>query len=133
MPLVYDWNALKLEFMRGSWTTTEAFRQEKGIVLEKEKRELQAVVSNLKTFDSDAVHASVEVGALVQASREGREAFYFIVASFGGDSFKVQGKTVFTLSQESPLGQALLGKKQGDKVIVEIPDGKLMLKILSIS
>ena len=102
---------------------------EKGIVLEKEKRELQAVVSNLKTFDSDAVHASVEVGALVQASREEREAFYFIVASFGGDSFKVQGKTVFTLSQESPLGQALLGKKQEERIFFNSQE-ILILEIL---
>ena len=37
------------------------------------------------------------------------------------------------ISSESPLGQALLGKKKGDKVDVETPQGATTYKILSIS
>ncbi|GAB4314011.1 MAG: transcription elongation factor GreA [Phototrophicales bacterium] len=37
------------------------------------------------------------------------------------------------VSLKSPVGQALLGKKVGDVVEVEVPDGKVRYKILSMS
>ena len=37
------------------------------------------------------------------------------------------------ISDESPIGRALLGKKTGDEVIAETPAGEMKLKILSIS
>jgi len=36
------------------------------------------------------------------------------------------------ISHQSPLGQALMGRKTGDEVEVEVPAGKLSYKILSI-
>ena len=37
------------------------------------------------------------------------------------------------ISDESPLGKALLGKTVGDEVIVDAPAGELKFKILEIS
>lgn len=37
------------------------------------------------------------------------------------------------LSQESPVGKALLGKKKGDKVTASTPGGEISFKILKIS
>jgi len=37
------------------------------------------------------------------------------------------------ISSESPLGKALLGKKKGDKIEVETPQGKTKYKVLDIS
>ena len=37
------------------------------------------------------------------------------------------------ISDESPVGKALLGRKVGDEVIVEAPAGEIKLKILGIS
>ena len=36
------------------------------------------------------------------------------------------------ISDESPVGMALMGKKQGEKVLVEAPIGNLEFEILSI-
>ena len=36
------------------------------------------------------------------------------------------------ISNESPVGKALMGKKKGEEVIVETPGGEMKLKILSI-
>ena len=36
------------------------------------------------------------------------------------------------ISNESPVGKALLGKKKGEEVEVEAPGGIMKLKILSI-
>ncbi len=37
------------------------------------------------------------------------------------------------ISVQSPVGQALIGKKAGDKVLVEVPAGTLEFKILSVT
>jgi transcription elongation factor GreA len=37
------------------------------------------------------------------------------------------------ISDESPVGEALFGKKVGDKVTVRIPDGRIRYKVASIS
>ena len=36
------------------------------------------------------------------------------------------------ISHQSPIGSALMGKKVGDKVIAEVPIGKMELEILDI-
>ena len=36
------------------------------------------------------------------------------------------------ISDESPVGRALMGKKAGDKVTVETPGGEINYKIVSI-
>ena len=37
------------------------------------------------------------------------------------------------ISDESPVGRALMGKKIGDEVIVEAPGGEFKLKVVGIS
>ena len=40
---------------------------------------------------------------------------------------------LFKISNESPVGKGLLGKKVGDTVEIEAPQGSLSFKILKIS
>jgi len=54
------------------------------------------------------------------------------------DEYRVVGSTEADprngkISDESPVGKALLGKKVGDEVIVDAPDGEFKLKVLEIS
>jgi len=55
------------------------------------------------------------------------EEEYRVVGSTEADSRN--GK----ISDESPMGKALLGKKIGDEVIVEAPGGEFKVKIIEIS
>ncbi len=53
-------------------------------------------------------------------------------------TYKIVGSTEANpmeekISDESPVGKALLGKKVGDEVVVEAPAGEIKLKILKIS
>lgn len=68
----------------------------------------------------------VEVGAKVKVHLEGQNQEFYIVGALEADPGA--GK----ISHESPLGQALLGKKVGDKINVETPAGKVTYKILEI-
>jgi transcription elongation factor GreA len=71
----------------------------------------------------------VTVGATVTVLKKGEKAekTFALVGSEEADS--VSGK----ISNESPLGEALLGKKKGDKVIVHAPKGDIEYTIVSIA
>ena len=43
-----------------------------------------------------------------------------------------KAKPVARISNESPIGKAVLGKKKGDVVLVDAPDGMIEMKILEI-
>jgi transcription elongation factor GreA len=56
----------------------------------------------------------------------------------GSQSFTIVGSTEAKptegrISNESPVGRALLGKKKGENVAVSVPAGDIAYKIVSIS
>jgi len=68
----------------------------------------------------------VEVGCEVVVKNKTGKHNFTIVGSKEADP--VQGK----ISNESPLGQAFLGKKKNDEFLVQTPKGKTHYKILQI-
>ncbi len=91
--------------------------------------EIEAMLKNVEIIedvkgDSQTVVIGVKVKALDMEFDE--ECEYLVVGSTEADP--MNGK----ISDESPLGQALLGKKIGDEVIVDAPAGELKFKILEI-
>jgi hypothetical protein len=70
--------------------------------------------------------------ALVQLQLGSAVAYYFIAPQGGGLITNVDGKAVQVITPNSPLGDALLGKKAGDKVQVEIRGGIREYQILSV-
>ena len=78
----------------------------------------------------DKHHAGVvEVGATVVVIKKGdkEEKSFTLVGSEEADSFS--GK----ISNESPLGRALLGKGKGETATVETPKGDIVYTIKSIA
>ena len=61
-----------------------------------------------KIEEQTAVHQSVGQGSLVQTDK----GLYFVGISIG--ELKVAGQSVFVISLQSPIGQALKGKKVGE-------------------
>lgn len=60
----------------------------------------------------------VEIGCEVEADCKGKNMHFYIVGS--NESNPAKGM----ISNESPIGQAFLGKTKGDKVDVALPTGK---------
>jgi transcription elongation GreA/GreB family factor len=58
--------------------------------------------------------------ALVSLELDGTTAHYFIAPQGGGLITQIDGKPVQVITPQSPLGEALLGKKLGDVVEVVI-------------
>jgi transcription elongation factor GreA len=69
----------------------------------------------------------VEIGATVEVVRDGKPFQFVIVGT--NEARPEEG----FLSNESPLGAALLGKKVGDRVVVNSPAGEIEYRILKIS
>ena len=58
-------------------------------------------------------------GALIELEFNKKIALYFLVTHGGGTLIQVDSQVIQLITAQSPLGDALLGKKQGDLVEVE--------------
>ncbi len=93
-------------------------------IIELEKM-LENVVLIEEDVDTDAVTLGVTVSVLDIEFEE--ELTYKVVGSAEADPMNG------LLSDDSPVGMALLGAKVGDEVVAEVPAGELKFKVLSIS
>ncbi len=96
--------------------------------LENMKR-LARIISDDEASDTDKVNLghTVKVEYLGSGKFSGEIAEYTIVGTNEADPFA--GK----ISNESPIGGALIGAHQGAEIVVEIPDNTVHLKILEIT
>lgn len=78
--------------------------------------------------DHDIDHTKAYVGSTVKVlnKKTGKEMTYTLVSPVEADM--AAGK----ISTKSPVGQALLGKEAGEKVIAKVPAGDLELEILEV-
>lgn len=89
--------------------------------------ELEQVIKNAVIIDHTGTKAgAVDIGNTVVVDKEGKEVKFHIVGEFEADP--MQNK----LSHTSPLGKALLGKKIGETINVQVPAGMLVYKIIEI-
>ncbi len=92
--------------------------------------ELETMLKNVELIDREVLSTdTVEIGLNIKLydNKYKEELSYQIVGSNSADPSK--GK----ISDESPLGKALKGKKVGDSVEVEAPGGVMTFKILEIT
>lgn len=92
--------------------------------------ELELIISNAKIIDESEIRADlVNVGSFVKVFDYDmdEEVEYNIVGS--NEANPLAGK----ISDQSPIGSAMLGKKAGDEFVVHAPSGELKFKILEVS
>lgn len=96
--------------------------------LEADIVELEAALRNVVVIDGEISTDAVNVGTTVRVLYldEGEEEEFTIVGARESDPMNNK------ISNESPVGVALLGHKSGETVSVEAPDGAYELKILEI-
>ena len=104
-------------------------KNEQGIV-ESRIAEIEATLAHAQIIDSDDITTEkVGIGAVVKIlDKEMDEEMEFqIVGTSEANIDKGQ------MSDESPIGAAIIGKKIGDVVDVETPSGVIQFEILDIS
>ena len=104
-----------------------ATKEEQGF-LEGRIQELKYILQNAKIIeDNGKGFDTVQVGATITIQEEDfPPEVYYLVGSKEADP--ANGR----ISNESPIGKALLGKKIGDTVEVKTPSGAINFKVIKI-
>lgn len=95
-------------------------------------QELKMILANAHIIDYDEVKENgggyVQVGSTVYIREEGekRSDKYIIVGAAEADPRNGM------ISNESPIGKAALGKKAGEEIEIDTPDGKLKFRITTV-
>ncbi len=72
-------------------------------------------VEELRAFvPPDYSGKSIDVGALVETEMAGETLHFFLLNGGGGTEIEVNGREITVITPESPVGTALLGKRQDD-------------------
>ena len=94
-----------------------------GRILELERTLKDAAIFSIEGAPSDQVKMGSRVKVL---GLNGEEKSYTIVGS--AEANPAEGK----ISNESPIGRAILGKKVGEEIAIKVPAGTLRLEIIAI-
>ncbi|MBC7746766.1 transcription elongation factor GreA, partial [Pedobacter sp.] len=103
----------------------EAAREEQALV-ESRVAEIEEILLNADIIKIGKSNGIVKVGSTV-VLHNGKKVTYTIVGPVEADP--LEGK----ISNESPIGSALIGKKVGDKVIIEAPRGNVTYTVEAVS
>lgn len=95
----------------------DAAREEQA-QLESRVAELEEILQNADIIKPAKSNGTIQVGSTVDL-KNGKKVTYQIVGPVEADP--LEGK----ISNESPIGAALMGKKVGDKVTIETPKGSV--------
>jgi len=97
--------------------------------MEAEIAEIEGKLRNAKLIDEKKRADAADFGSriVIQNTETGEQFEYTIVGSSESNPFK--GK----ISNDSPIGKAMMGKKKGAEVVVKIPAGTVTYKLLKLS
>ncbi len=93
-------------------------------------QELESLIENAEIIDESTMDArSISLGSVVKLYDEDyeEEITYSIVGSNQADPLEQK------ISDQSPIGRALMGKKAGDRVVVTAPAGELRFRVLEVT
>ena len=89
-------------------------------------QELEEMIKNAEIIKSSGSRNIVSIGSRVKIRVNGQEKMYAIVGS--NEANPAQGR----ISNESLVGQKLIGAKPGDKIEVQAPAGKMTYEVVEI-
>jgi transcription elongation factor GreA len=96
-------------------------------LMEARIRELKSKLDRAEVIEAPAEVGTVALGSTVTVTDEHGEARYTIVGSM--EARVAMGR----ISNESPLGRALMGRRAGDEAQVQTPRGESHVKLLAVS
>jgi transcription elongation factor GreA len=102
----------------------DAAREEQGL-LETRIAEIEEILLNADIIKTSR-KATIDLGSRVELKRDGKVVVYTIVGPVEADP--LEGK----VSNESPIGSALFGKKVGDKAVIVTPKGDITYTIANV-
>jgi transcription elongation factor GreA len=95
--------------------------------LEGRIQELELLLREAVVVDPSPASDQIQIGSTVEVVEDGRDPETFMVVG-AKEAKPSEGR----ISNESPIGQALLGKRRGEVAEAVTPGGSIRLKILEI-
>lgn len=89
--------------------------------------ELEEILRNVAIIKKEGDTEAVDIGSKVELNKNGKVLEFSIV---GSNEAKPE---LNLISNESPLGKKLIGRKVGESITIDAPNGKIEYKILKIS
>jgi transcription elongation factor GreA len=102
----------------------DAAREEQGL-LETRIAEIEDIVNNAEIIKATS-KSTIGLGSRVELKNDDKKVEYVIVGPV--EANPIEGK----ISNESPIGMALYGKKDGDTVTISTPKGDISYTIVSV-
>jgi len=82
----------------------------------------------IESLSFDAKDQIVKKYSLVFTLFDSKESIFFVTENFPGKKVEIEGKIIQTITQKSPIGTLLVGKKAGD----EVTFNKKAVKIIDV-
>jgi transcription elongation GreA/GreB family factor len=103
-----------------------------------QSRQAAETEQNVEQFEKLTVRAfgpadAIELGALVELDGKDGRAFYFLGPAAGGTEVVHEKQEVMVITPQSPLGQQLLGRKQGERVRLVLGGSQRDYRVVSVS
>lgn len=103
----------------------DAAREEQGLV-ESRIAEIEDILLNAELIKASK-KSTIGIGSKVELKNGAKSVNYHVVGPV--EANPVEGK----ISNESPIGLALMGKKVGEKVVVSTPKGDISYSIVTVN
>jgi transcription elongation GreA/GreB family factor len=97
----------------------------------KQAAEIQGAIAAFEKLDPRKFGEAdpVDVGAFVELELDGEKAAYFMGPKAGGTEVMHDKREVLVITPESPLGQQLMGQKQGDVLNLKLANAESKCRV----
>ncbi len=121
-------NSIKEAKDQGDLSENAEYSAAKEQQAENEQRvlELEMLLKDVEIVQHDDADTSAQIGSKVTVKVKGKEMDFDIVGSNEADP------AAHKISNESPIGKALMGSNPGDKVSVKTPAGEVKYEIIKV-
>jgi transcription elongation GreA/GreB family factor len=100
----------------------------------KQAAEIEAAITAFEKLDARAYISGepIDLGALVELESSGEQTLYFIGPKAGGTEVVHQKREVLVITPQSPLGEQLMGRKQGDLLQMNIAGARNQYRVTRV-
>jgi transcription elongation GreA/GreB family factor len=100
----------------------------------KQAAEIQEAIAAFEKLDARKFGAGepIDIGAFVELELNGETTAYFIGPRAGGTELLHEKREVTVITPQSPLGEQLLGRKQGDVLKLKLAGAQKQYKVTAV-
>jgi len=101
----------------------------------RQAKEVEAAIIAFEKLEARAFNAGevIDLGAVVELENKGDRRLYFIGPKAGGTEVFHDKREILVITPQSPLGEQLQGKKQGDRLQLSLAGVRDQYRVVSVA